>query len=77
VIVADAAVLRAAETTINNVDVFRTYRPAEGGGPEEDLQWRKMRKGIADLHRRAQVSQQTNDRLIDALASSGCCEPMA
>jgi hypothetical protein len=69
VIVADAAVLRAAETTINNVDVFRTYRPAEGGGPEEDLQWRKMRKGIADLHRRAQVSQQTNDRLIDALAS--------
>jgi hypothetical protein len=68
VIVADAAVLRAAETTINNVDVFRTYRPAEGG-PQEDLQWRKMRKGIADLHRRAEVSQQTNNRLINALAS--------
>jgi len=68
VILADAAVLRAAETTINNVDVFRTYRPAEGG-PEDDLQWRKMRKGIADLHRRAEVSQQTNHRLIDALAS--------
>lgn len=67
-IVADAAVLRAAETTINNVDVFRTYRPAEGG-PEDDLQWRKMRKGVADLHRRAEVSQQTNNRLIDALAS--------
>jgi len=68
VILADAAVLRAAETTINNVDVFRTYRPAEGG-PEEELQWRKMRKGIADLHRRAEVSQLTNDRLINALAS--------
>lgn len=68
VMLADAAVLRAAETTINNVDVFRVYRPAEGG-PEEELQWRKMRKGIADLHRRAEVSQQTNDRLINALAS--------
>ena len=68
VIRAHAAVLRAAETTINNVAVFRTYRPKEGG-PEEDLQWRTMRKGIADLHRRAEVSQQTNGRLIDALAS--------
>jgi hypothetical protein len=67
-ILADAAVLRAAETTINNVDVFRTYRPKEGG-PEDDLQWRKMRKGVADLHRRAEVSQHTNNRLINTLAS--------
>jgi len=28
-----------------------------------------MRQGIADLHRRAEVSQKVNDRLIDALAS--------
>ena len=65
---ADGAVLRAAETTINNVSVFKTYRPKEGG-PPEDLQWRTMRKGIADLHRRAEVSQHTNERLLDALAS--------
>jgi hypothetical protein len=42
---AEAGVLRAAETTINNVDVFRTYR-AKRGGPDDDLQWRKVRKGI-------------------------------
>lgn len=64
----DGAVLRAAETTINNVSVFKTYRPKEGG-PADDLQWRKMRKGIADLHRRAEVSQHTNERILDALAS--------
>jgi hypothetical protein len=64
----EGAVLRAGETTINNVAVFQTYRPKEGG-PADDLQWRKMRKGIADLHRRAEVSQQTNNRLIDAMAS--------
>jgi hypothetical protein len=28
-----------------------------------------MRQGIADLHRRAEVSQKVNDRLINALAS--------
>src|ERR1051326_4257284 len=61
-------VLRAAETTLNTVSDFRVYRPKEGG-PEDDLQWRPMRKGIADLHRRAEVSQKSNDRLINALAS--------
>ena len=62
------SVLRGAETTINAVQDFRAYRAKEGG-PEEDLQWRPMRKGIADLHRRAEVSQKTNERLLNALAS--------
>ena len=62
------SVLRGAETTLNAVADFRVYRPKEGG-PEEDLQWRTMRKGIADLHRRAEVSQKANDRLLAALAT--------
>jgi hypothetical protein len=61
-------VLRGAETTLNTVADFRVYRANEGG-PQEDLRWREMRKGIADLHRRAEVSQKTNERLLDALAS--------
>jgi hypothetical protein len=60
------SVLRV-ETTLNNVKGFKAYRPKEGG-PEEDLQWRHMRTGVADLHRRGQVSQATNERLLDALA---------
>jgi len=62
------SVLRGAETTIHAVQDFRAYRSKEGG-PEEDLQWRPLRKGIADLHRRAEVSQKVNDRLLNALAS--------
>jgi hypothetical protein len=62
------SVLRGAETTINTVEDFRTYRAKEGG-LEDDLQWRQMRKGIADLHRRAEVSQKANERLLNALAS--------
>jgi len=62
------SVLRGAETTLNQVSDFRVYRAKEGG-PEQDLRWRPMRKGIADLHRRAQVSQKTNERMLQALAS--------
>jgi hypothetical protein len=62
------SVLRGAETTINTVQDLRAFRPKEGG-PEEDRQWRPLRKGIADLHRRAEVSQKANDRLLNALAS--------
>jgi DNA-binding PadR family transcriptional regulator len=63
------SVLRGAETTINAVQDFRAYRSKEGGPEEEDLQWRPLRKGIADLHRRAEVSQKANERLLNSLAS--------
>jgi len=32
----------------STVQDFRVYRPEEGG-PEDDLQWRPLRKGIADF----------------------------
>jgi hypothetical protein len=60
-------VLRA-EATIHNGDDFRVYRPREGD-PEGELAWRKMRRGIADLHRRAEVSRKATERYLDALAS--------
>ncbi len=56
------------ETMTSNVAVFRTYRPAEGG-PEKELAWRPMRLGVADLHRRSQVSQNANNRYLDAFAA--------
>src|SRR3989304_4465522 len=32
------------------------------------LAWRPLRKGVADLHRRAQLSQRANERYLDALS---------
>jgi hypothetical protein len=64
---AERAVLRV-ETTLNHVADLQVYRPKEGG-PEADKAWRPMRKGIADLQRRAQVSQGANERYLEALAS--------
>lgn len=64
---AERAVLRA-ETTLNDVSDLQVYRPKEGG-PEDEKAWRELRKGVADLHRRAQVSQAANERYLDALSS--------
>lgn len=56
------------ETTTQNVECFKVYRPAEGEF-ENHLQWQRMRRGVADLHRRAEVSQKINERFYDALSS--------
>ena len=61
------SVLRG-ETTINDARAFTVYRPREGD-PDGAKAWRPMRKGIADLHRRAQLSQAANARLLEALAT--------
>jgi hypothetical protein len=60
------SVLRA-ETTINDEEQFRVLRPKEGG-PEDDLAYRRLRRGVCDTYRRAEVSRDANDRYLDALA---------
>jgi hypothetical protein len=61
------SVLRV-ETTINDVDDFRTFRAPENQ-PDAEPGWQRMRKGVADLHRRAAVSQAANDRYLQAIAA--------
>jgi hypothetical protein len=56
------------EMTMNNEKAFRVYRPSEGE-PEGEKKWRRMRRGLADLHRRGEISQKVNERYLDALAS--------
>ena len=63
---ATGAVLRA-ETTIQNGSDLRVYRTAEAD-PAGPLSWRPMRKGIADLHRRAELSRKAAERYVDAYA---------
>ena len=62
------------ETTIIQPRDFKVFR-----GTDEDpeaKQWRKMRKGVADLQRRAEVSQASNDRYAAAMASAKCPKPL-
>lgn len=56
------------ETTLNQVRGIKTYRPKEGD-PDGPRAWRTCRKGVADFHRAAEVSQKANECYLDALAS--------
>jgi hypothetical protein len=64
------------ETTINNPDDFRVFRPKQGG-PEEDKAWRPLRKGVADLYRRAEVSQAANERYAAAATALQDTTPLS
>ena len=61
------SVLRV-ETTINDARDMKVYRPKEGD-ENGAKQWRYLRKGVADLHRRAEVSQAANERYLESLAA--------
>jgi hypothetical protein len=63
------------ETTINHTGDFSVYRTKEGD-PKGDKQWRPLRKGVADLHRRAKVSQRANERYLASLASVDASAPL-
>lgn len=68
------SVLRV-ETTINNPAGIKVFRPKEGDGRGKRA-WRPLRKGIADLHRRAKVSDDSNNRYLEALAAADTSTPV-
>jgi hypothetical protein len=60
-------VLRA-ETLIRDPGDFKVYRATETD-PHGPKDWRPLRKGIADLERRAEVGQTANARYLEALSA--------
>ena len=69
------SVLRV-ETVINEPRPFKVYRAKEGD-EQGAKEWRYLRKGVADLHRRAEVSQQANERYLESLATVEETTPLA
>ena len=60
------SVLRV-ETTVNQPREFKVYRGTEA--EPEKKEWRPLRKGVADMHRRAEVSQASNARYLGSMAT--------
>lgn len=56
------------ETLFHNVRDFKVYRTLEND-PDGKMAYRRMRKGVADLHQRAEVSRQVNERYAASLAT--------
>lgn len=63
------------ETTLNNPAAYRSFRSSEAE-PEGAPEWRVMRRGVADMYRRAEVSQAANDRYAEALAALDTTTPL-
>ena len=60
--------LRLEATTIHPEE-FKAFRIPENAPPDAKMEWLPVRKGVADLYRRAQVSQAVNDRFFAAQAA--------
>lgn len=63
------------ETTIQDARDLKVYRASETD-PDGEKSWRIMRKAVADLPRRAQVSQGANTRYLKALAAVDATTPL-
>ena len=64
------------ETTVNGTRDFKVFRrPNDDKG--RAASWQKMRKGVSDLHRRCEVSQQCNERYADSLAAAHVQEKLS
>jgi hypothetical protein len=74
------------ETTVVRPEEFKTYRRPEGQ-PKEAKRWLPLRRGLADLPRRAEICHRANERYLQALGSAGgtvplfqwvqkCCKPL-
>lgn len=63
------------ETTLADPKPFKVYRTRTGdeGGAKE---WRQLRKGVADIHRRCEISDSANGRYLDALSETKNGQPL-
>jgi hypothetical protein len=57
------------ETTIPRPDEFMVWRGTEKH-PEGPKEWRRLRRGVADVGRRVEVSRAANQRYLKALAAT-------
>ena len=57
------------ETTITNTREFKVFRKPENDDTKSKS-WLPMRKGVADIHRRCQISEQSNQRYADTVCAA-------
>lgn len=67
------SVLRV-ETTLRSTRDFKVYRNKEGD-PKGQKRWRVLRRGVADLKRRADLSRRSNLNYLAGLAALGHKQP--
>jgi hypothetical protein len=64
------------ETTLNDPRGLKVYRYKQGEERTGSRQWLPLRKGVADLARRAQLSQAANERYLEAISAIDVDTPL-
>lgn len=64
------------EATINQPGMFHVHRHTQGQLRSDPKRLLPLRKGVADIAIRAQISQDINDRFMDNLAAARCEAPV-
>jgi len=64
------------ETTIHNPEDLKIFRTPETQ-PNGCRAWYPLRRGVADLYRRAEISRAANERYLTALAAASVTTPLA
>lgn len=64
------------ETTIQDPKDLSVYRTPETR-PEAPKAWYPLRRAVADLHRRAEISRAANERYLTSLAAASLTTPLA
>jgi hypothetical protein len=68
-------VVLRVETTIHEAEGLKVYRPKEND-PEGKPAWRRLRRGVADLHRRFELSRRSNEAYLEAMSAVDCPETL-
>ena len=63
------------ETTLNDPAGLKVYRTKQSD-PEGEKDWRPLRKSVADLSRRTELSQKSNERYLESLSAFDCDVPL-
>jgi hypothetical protein len=64
------------ENTMNDPSGYKVFRTKEGEDDNAPKSWQQLRKGIADLPRRAEIGQAANNRLIESMATVAETTPL-
>jgi len=72
----DKGTVLRSEVTLNNPKDFRIWRTSERA-PHGDMKWRILRRTVADVPRRAEVSRAATHRHLEALAVGSLKTPLA
>jgi hypothetical protein len=68
------SVLRV-ETTLNDPRGLKVYRSKQSA-PQGPKEWLPLRKSVADLSRRTELSQKSNERYLESLSAFDCDLPL-